>query len=313
MPMQSKTVLEEHGLPQDALCVRVSEVNAYITCPRMYYFAYVENLVPKVESPKLVFGRGIHEAIAVYYTTGSPQKAVDAYRDWLSERQNELKAYGSAAYGLLKEAEEIGEPLLRAYIAYAEKHDDFIPVGIEQRFAVPMWYMTDSGEPVQLEFEGRPVYHVGTFDGVVRNKYGKLWLMEHKTASVQPSFKVLKVDLQIGFYTLAARQLYGEDVCGVIYNVLRKAHPKRAKSPVIHRELLSRTDYEITQTVNIYGRMVLRMLSDRIYDPTPGHHCSWKCAYWQLCLSLFDGTPLEHIINDLYERKREVVESEDEG
>lgn len=293
------------GEPENVIRIHVSQINDYQTCPRMYYFRYVCGLVPKIESPKLAFGRGVHQAIAAYYTTGERISAVKAYRQWLDERKQTLQEAGADLDALsneLSEAENIGEALLQAYMDYADQHDDFVPVSIEQPFSVPIWEPTEGGH-VHYTHEGVPVYHEGTFDGVVRNKYGSLQLIEHKTASSFPSAQLLRVDQQVGFYLLAARQLYSEDVVGVIYNIIRKVHPKKARTPVIKREPLSRSEYELRTYVGQLHRAARRILEDKVYDPTPGHHCGWKCAYWEPCLCLQDGTDFTAIIDDLYIRK----------
>lgn len=289
-------------ITEDAVRVHVSQIAAYQTCPRMCYFAHVVGLVPKVESPKLLFGKGIHIGLAAYYDTGQRSAAVDAYRTWLLEEEHRLTELG-ANLEHLKEAAEIGELLLNAYLDYADQNDDFVTVAVEQPFVVPIWAPLGDGTLRHYTFMGKPVYHEGTFDGVVRNKYGKLWLMEHKTASSFPSSQMLRVDFQVSFYMLAAQQLYEEEVCGVVYNVIRKVHPKRARTEVIRREYVSRSAHELKVSVGHLYRATRRMLLDRTYDPTPGHHCSWKCAYWQLCLCMQDGTDYMTIANSLYERR----------
>ncbi|MBT9132679.1 MAG: hypothetical protein DDT33_01207 [Firmicutes bacterium] len=279
----------------------VTGIYDYLTCPRMYQFKVVQGLAPKTENVKLSFGRGMHHALAVYYQSRSSTTALAEYQVWLAEQQTQRtqeqlldKTWANVA--------RIGEPLLTAYLDYA-KDDDFVAEAVEQPFQVPIWQPTCLDK--QMFHDGQPVFHMGTFDGVVRNSYGKLWLIEHKTAQTFPMMSFLKVDLQIGLYLLAARQLYEEEICGVVYNVLRKVDPTKAKTPVVGRWLLSRTPQELKQAVEVLYRTVLRILNDTVYDPSPGFHCGWKCGYNELCFCLQDGGDIAPFVKQLYINRKE--------
>lgn len=276
------------------LRIHVTQISAYQTCPRMFYFAYVLGLVPKVDNPKLVFGRGIHQALAAYYSGGGRRGALEAYGAWLAE-----EAAKQPDPSVLKESREIGAALLEAYADFAEKHDDFRVEAVEQPFSVPVFLPGDGGFQ-HFHFRGVPVYYEGTFDAVVRNVYGKLWLMEHKTASAFPTAQELKLNLQVSFYLLAAQQLYEDPPVGVVYNVLRKVHPGRARGQVIKRELVTRSTEELKRTAGHLYRAVRRILTDKHFDPVPGYHCGWKCAYWEPCLCLQDGVDISPLIGTYY-------------
>lgn len=284
--------------------IHVSWINAYQTCPRMYYFAYVERLVPVVESPKLLFGKGIHKGLEAYYKTSLREEALAAYRQWLAEQEAYLME-NNADPEHVKEASEIGELLLGVYIDYAEKKDNFKAVAVEQEFVAPIW--PPDGSPLEHQ-------HAGRWDGVVRNMYGDLWLMEHKTARDFPTEIELQLNPQVSYYLLAAQQLYDEPVRGVVYNVIRKVHPARARSPVIFRRLITRTAVELKHAQEQLYRATVRMLSDEHFDPIPGFHCSWKCAYQQLCLCLQDGTDYQPLAEQMFRvREETVLEVSDEA
>lgn len=278
----------------DEIVIHVSAIRTYKTCPRVYYFRYVKGLVPKVENVRLSFGRAFHKALEVYYSTGSCNNATNAYIDYMHDVAAHVKASGGDVTDI-DSTMNLGRQLLTAYLSYAQENDDFNVVAVEQQFKVPVW----DGD-VQLEINGVPVYHEGTFDGVVRNKYGTLWLMEHKTTSNFFPQQMLKVDFQIGFYMLAAVQLYDERVCGVIHNAIRKVDPKRSRGPVIHRQYLSRTAHELKMCRDYLCRVVKQIYSDKDFDPNPDYHCSWKCAYNQLCLCVQDGVDYSNLIGDQF-------------
>lgn len=278
--------------------IHSSQINAYQTCPRLYYFAYVERLAPVSENPKLVFGKGVHKGLEVYYSTGRKEDALAAYQLWLSEQETALEetATENAALGVV---------LLNAYIDYATREDNFKTIAAEQQFVVPIW----APDGTLTEYE-----HAGTVDGVVRNVYGDLWLMEHKTARSFPSEIELQLNQQVSHYLLAAQQLFDEPVRGVVYNVIRKVNPARARTPVIARTLVTRTTTELKNTQQQVYRVVVQMHADQHYDPTPGFHCSWRCAYQQLCMCLQDGTDYTPLAEHMFRVKEPtmlVVDDED--
>lgn len=295
-------------LPTEAkpLTLSISGINNYRTCPRMDYYDRVERLVPIVTSPKLTFGMGMHKGLEAYYSHGEAA-ALLAYDTWYTKQIMWLTEHN----GDLQEAQKaatMGRALLTEYIGYAKKHDDFnIAIingdpAVEQRFRIELWDNAPVFEP--------PVYLDGVFDAVVEDKYGMLWIMEHKTAQYFPSEFSLWLDWQITAYIMAGRQLFGDRLKGVVYNVIRKVDPKRAKTDVISRKLVTRTNTELHAGWEQIKRKAREMLEDPYRDPNPGVHCNWRCAYQQLCLCEQDGTNKEVLIANHYTR-REVKENDD--
>lgn len=280
------------------IAVHASQISTYQACPRMYYFNYVRNFIPKIEDRKLLFGRGIHEGLAAYYQTGQAAQAISAYKTWLDE-QLAVLANSPADPDHLSEASRIGESLLGAYVKYAEQHDDFIAVAVEQEFEVPIW--TPKGNPSRM-------CHRGKIDLIAKDKYGKLWLGEHKTARDAPAELELQLNFQASVYMLAAQQLFDQPVSGVIYNVIRKVDPLKAKTPVIIRKLVPRTAHELRMTSMQLYQWSRRMLTDKEFNPIPGRHCSWRCAYSILCLCMQDGSDYQELVDRLYETRKEVID-----
>lgn len=272
--------------------VHASQISDYSTCPRMYYFKYVLGLVPKAENSKLFFGKGMHRGLEVYYKTGDADAAEAAYAAWLTEKTEALRA-ANADMEVVKESADIGASLLAEYINYARQNDNFIAEFVEQEFVVPIW--SPDGNETGME-------HAGTWDGIVRDRYGKLWLMEHKTAKNFPSELDLKLNRQNRYYLLAAHQVFDEGVRGTVYNVIRKVNPKRTKTPVIFRRFIPSTPVELISTRDQMYRAAERMLSDEYYDPNPGMHCNWKCSYDQLCCCMQEGVDFTPIVDGLYDK-----------
>lgn len=264
-----------------------SQISDYRTCPRLYYFRHVECLAPKTDSPKLFLGSAVHFGIAAYYNKQDP---FEAYNQYTNE-------YNNGDSELIKQI-DLGQKLLKAYIDFAQVRDNIEPVAIEQDFVVNVFQ--PCGDTYRRLID---VKHVGRFDGIVRDDYGKLWLMEHKTCSSFPSDVELRLNEQAGFYLLAARQLFDDPIVGVVYNLIRKVDPEKAKTPVIERRRVTRTETELASLIGRLYRVYKRIISDKNFDPNPGMHCNWRCAYQQLCLGMEDGIDIDPLKEELFEIK----------
>jgi len=76
----------------------------------------------------------------------------------------------------------------------------------------------------------RDVVLAGRFDGILKHKQtGALYLLEFKTARTLKTVGYVYRQLQGTVYTWAAQQLYGDDVKGIVYRILRKTAPKPPK------------------------------------------------------------------------------------
>lgn len=230
--------------------LHTSQISDYRTCPRLYYFRNVEHLAPKVDSPKLFLGSAVHYGIAAYYTKQDPFEAYDQYTTEFNNDDKEL----------IKQI-DLGRKLLEAYITFAQARDNFEAVAIEQQFAVPLW-------APDLESTVPGVMHVGRFDGIVRDDYGKLWLLEHKTCASYPSEIELRLNEQAGYYLLAARQLFDEPIIGFVYNLIRKVDPAKAKTPIVERRRVTRTETELKNLVGRLYRVYDQIVNDKNFDPT---------------------------------------------
>ena len=286
--------------------IRVSEITAYKVCPRMYYYRYVCGLVPKSESPKLFLGKGVHAGIAAYYCSGNSRRAaLEAFDSWVEDESANL-LNGDA---LMKDV-ELGRGLVGAYCDYASAHDNFVPMRhegefcIEQPFSVPVW--DEGGNPLD------GVHYTGTFDGIAVDAHGNYWLLEHKTASSFPSDITLRLDEQAGFYLLAASMLLPEPPVGVIYNVMRKVMPEKARQAVVKRYHVVRTPYELEQLRKRLYYAYVTITSDKLFMPSPGLHCGWRCAYSQLCVCEHEGVDPQPLVDEFYRREGDAQVEDDQ-
>ena len=136
--------------------------------------------------------------------------------------QEEQRGLWNKQKDMLQEQRELGIGMLQHYRKFARKNDsDYFEKVIETEvnFEVPI--LDEEGN------ETNGIYR-GTYDGIVQDKDGFYWLLEHKTAS-RISTDHLPLDEQVVSYIWAAQQEYGIELEGVIYNILLKKTPTKPR------------------------------------------------------------------------------------
>ncbi len=273
--------------------LHVSQINTYNACPRMYRYQYVDCLTPKIYDHKLFLGTGVHFALANYYSGNDP---LVAFNTWVEEELAKLPPNTDPE--TLKEFEkdaDLGRALITHYVPWAQANDAFNVLAVEQEFVIP----------IRNPKTGRRCHAVyaGKFDGIAEDVYGNIWLMEHKTYSKIPSESELRLDSQAGYYLVAAQEVFpNKRVLGVIYTILRKVHPAKAKSEVIYRTQVLRNGCELALLQRRLYEMYRIIRSDKLFIPTPGFHCGWMCRYRQLCIAEEDGSDAQELVNALYDK-----------
>jgi hypothetical protein len=115
------------------------------------------------------------------------------------------------------------------------------------------------GEPVSVVVIQVPVCYHGTLDRVVRDKAGRWWIMDWKTAKSADTNK-LDTDDQISAYMWAAEQWFGHPFHGFIYVQLTKdlaKPPKRLANGTMSVDKKQKTTYALAKEMIIkdYGEV----------------------------------------------------------
>jgi len=134
---------------------------------------------------------------------------------------------------------------------WADSNLEFI--SLETEFNVPL--ITPSGRASPR------VFLAGRFDGLVRRKdNGTYWLWEVKTAqSIDRLLTSLDNEFQPGVYMMAAEQLMGKKISGVLYNILRKKIPTTPR--ILNNGRLSQ-DKSMDTTVEVYAKTIREVHTD---------------------------------------------------
>lgn len=207
------------------LLVRTSDSILWRRCRRKWMFQshsalYREPVDNQIAA--LWFGTGFHFAMEDYHGRnlfGHPFEAYRAYMRCFKKSQ---------APDNYAELTELAKGMFDYYVAsWLPRHNEF------------QTYILDDVPQVEVEFrvpipglsEDEAIYG-GTFDRIVTDPFGRLYVLDWKTAA-RIDVDKLETDPQVSAYLWAARQLYGPTVEGIVYvQFLKKLQepPKRLNS-----------------------------------------------------------------------------------
>ncbi len=184
--------------PRAQLHCSVSQVRAYLSCPRRFEMRYLLGAEPEHRSANLVLGSAVHEALASYYA--KYQRGIEPVADGVmaafSDAFDEEVAKEPAV--LLDDGETLGQlkdsgvALVRAFL------DNVVPP--ERVLAVESAFACDVVDPLTGEVLEEQL--IGYLDAVVEDA-GRLVVLEHKTAARAWSADQLEHDLQVSLYQAA--------------------------------------------------------------------------------------------------------------
>jgi len=151
---------ETHNV-QDA-----TKMQAYLTCPRLYFYEYVLGYRQEEPNHNLIFGSSWHEAKEILFLEGYSMKAIDnAYEAFLKEYR---KTYGEATdLDFHPKSPGNAELALMEYVKEYAEQDDFKVLFTEIGITVPIG-------------EDRVIY--GKMDSIVQDELRGIVSYEHKTA-----------------------------------------------------------------------------------------------------------------------------------
>lgn len=220
--------------------IHISDVKAFRQCRRKWSWSSPlrDNLEPMVIYAPFFTGRAIHAALEFFYRDGVPfNKTVDTFLNSEEVNMDQLEALWPMEEKALDEQIFLIRQLIDHYALwtaqdrskYSDANLEFI--SLEEQFELPM-PLPGGGFHDTITIGGR-------LDGMVKHKdTGKLWIWETKTAkAIGGLVNTLSNDEQCGLYIYAARQMWGDEVEGMLYNVIGKTPPAQPK--VLDSGLLS--------------------------------------------------------------------------
>lgn len=140
-----------------------------------------------------------------------------------------------------------------------------------------------------------------TFDGVMADENGDLFIIERKTFGRTPNLEELNNNDQFLAYQWAlTRQM--PNVVGVAYDgLLKRIKPAAGKTynDLFLRKILLRNKHELEE----FGQLLALELNEManpavpIYKTVPFMGCQrWECAYLDICQATSKGEPVGHLL-----------------
>ena len=250
--------------------ISYSQLATYLTCPLQYKFNYVDGRPWKYTPAPIVFGKAIHEAVAVYNRSlmaGSPLTLDDAVESfstvWGSSIERENIDWGKPddPVTLLKK----GEALIRLYHG---EYSDARPVEVELPWRLPLI------DPLLGKLipsrDG-----VGVIDAIFNGDSHRL--VEIKTSSRNLSTNDVETNLQLSLYSYAHYMLYGtiEEAINVIVLV-------KTQEPKIQVLETKREPADYTRLIRLM-ESVIQCIDDARFYPSPSQFACGGCQYRTEC------------------------------
>ena len=276
-----------------------SEIAAHLLCERKHWYMYLRGLKRTAAvSDAAARGTLFHECIEVY---GEHRLAGDSHE--LAMSFADLKLTSLTNFENIGIAAEVKK--LLAFFTEANPLEEYEWLAVEKKFSVPL--------------DGDVVHWVGALDIIVRDKFGKIAVVDYKTTGRRWSETRLILDSQIPEY-IAAVHLNGKPMdYGLIIQV-RTQYAKDAKA----NDVIIPTKVKVNEAheANVWKgvmRTAYKILGNRveydagnITDPvrSPTDMGCSMCPMKELCISDLKGWDSDLLIGSHFvvqeEREYEV-------
>ena len=262
------------SISRTTLAVSVSQVKAYLLCPRKYELHYIRGEQPAFVPVPLAFGSAFHEALALFYgwqithpAPPSVEELTEVFAAAWSKFEDDDVPLGGDDEDVVAESHlDKGAAMLRVFHAHAASELAEKVVAVELPFQVSL-YDSSTGEELEEKLNG-------VIDLITDNE-GRKVIVEHKSASKKWTLDQLRYDHQVTGYQIAARELGMGDV-GLRLQVLTKT-----KTPAMQIEYLRRDEQdEADFMATVVG--VLRAIDVGVSYPIRGWQCR-SCPFQSAC------------------------------
>lgn len=193
-----------------------SELKTFQRCPKQHEYKYVDRLVPKKKARPLYLGSWVHAALESYYVGGDWKIGHNEYlKDYNALFEEERIALETKRGRRGERLPDIVTRIMKSYVYY-QRNEGWTVKAVEQPFEVD----------TPLKIDGKVQPFQGVIDLVIEDPEGRWWVVDHKTAGTIPdasSFHAM--DPQLMLYPWAAKQAWGWDIAGVIYNYVKSKPP----------------------------------------------------------------------------------------
>lgn len=270
-----------------------SRVKTFQRCPKQFQYKYLDNLQPKKKSRPLFLGSWVHACLEEHYKGNDWKVGHQTFVDEWNKLFDEEKVELSAKYRGTP-LPQVVERIMRSYMWYY-RDDGWEPYMVEQILEVE----------TPLKVEGKYFVFKGRLDLIVKDSDGLLWLVDHKTAStIPPANSFHAMEPQLMLYPWAAKQQYGIELAGIIWNYVKSkppSEPRELKSGGLSKARIS-TDYPT----------LYRWLKSHGYDPNDYAHILRPLAKRSDFLRRYKMPRESHVTKEVLQDVLSVVKKIDE-
>lgn len=244
------------------IVLRTSDRIAFKSCRRKWAWSshLMRNLGSANLAPALWFGSGIHYALEDYHGYKHFKSAAHAFQAYcIATSKQGLRDLPNNA----KELYELGTNMMDYYefkwAPIRSVDQTFIYNGVPQvevdfEVDIPLDEFPHLKELAAKHGANAVVYR-GTIDRMAIDDFGRLWVVEYKTAKVAEQLH-FQTDPQVTSYVWAANHIYDRPVAGVAYYQYVK---REAKPPAILSSGRISTASNLSTSVPLYSEALLRM------------------------------------------------------
>lgn len=311
--------------------VSVTERQTYKRCRRKWdYTSYNrQSLSPVVNAPALDLGTIVHAVLAewtadptldpvqVYQTTSQQyfQNLVSVYTSRvgcapsIAELQPTMDAIALGLSMIQNYRTQWGSPLPPGFTLIANEQSLVQPVpGTEHCTGICECCLGTVGsclDKADCCLDCIALHELEcTFDGVMADERGDLYIIERKTFSRTPSLEELDNNDQFLAYQWAAEQAGFGKIVGIAYDgLLKKAKPSGVHNTLdklFLRRTLLRGQIELAEFGSFLAQEVLEMANPNvpIYKTVPPvQGCQrWECSFLELCHATSKGYPTNDLL-----------------
>lgn len=255
----------------EGLHFSVSQMKAWLMCPRKYEYRYIQGAEPEFVPMPLAFGSAFHSALAHHYGWLQREKpaSVDEVKQRFIDSMNIAKG-AEVPLQVDEDGTDFEDALAKGLqmLDVTLAHPSATPkvVAVESQFLVDL-YDVETGEAVDESLMG--------FIDLVIEEDGHRTLVEHKTSAKRYTADQLNHDTQLSGYAFAAEQLGWGEV-GLRFSVTTKT-----KSPQVQVEDVRRDDGDMADFLRT-AVGVLKAVDAGISFPVRGWACK-SCPYRARC------------------------------
>ena len=146
----------------------------------------------------------------------------------------------------------------------------------------------------------------GTFDGLMRDQKGRMWILEHKTYKSRPNYEAMETNDQFLAYIWILTQLGVGTVAGVAYDGMwKRAEPPKGKTfeDLFLRMSITRPQYEIES----FGRLLALEINEMGSNPAIYLNRRWEgcfdCDFNKICYATQRGEDVDYLTQRFYTKR----------